>query len=429
MNGILLGWPLLENRPQAGFLRDDRSPTPPSANVPVTDATEAHCLVVAPTGAGKGRGLVIPNLLQWPHSAIVVDIKGEAAQATARYRRSLGQRVVVLDPFRRVSDGSDALNPLDWLSGNADELADNATTLSETLTGHATSTKEPFWDHLANDFVAGLIALASSERDPAKRSLSAVFDMLTHDDPEYALAVRLDVEKDMHPFAYRQIAGYLHHETDKVRPSVRSTAQQHLRIFVNPLVRRVMSQTTFALDELEDGAPVTVYLVLPANRLLSHAPVLRVWLTVLLGCIAERKAQPIGPTLFVADELAQIGALPTILTALTLLRGYGLRVMAIVQSIAQIKALWPAEHQTILDNCGLIAAFGQTRPAMANPVSEMLGDFSAHALMQLRSDQLAIGRPGLPTSVLRRLDYLSDSLFWGRFDPNPLYGRTNPRAR
>ena len=88
MAGIVLGWPLAAARHDMGFGGHEQARPSSAANAdsgsPISDASEAHCLVVAPTGAGKGRGLVIPNLLQWPHSMIVVDVKGEAALATAR---------------------------------------------------------------------------------------------------------------------------------------------------------------------------------------------------------------------------------------------------------------------------------------------------------------------------------------------------------
>ena len=51
----------------------------------IADRSEAHVLVIAPTGAGKGRNFIIPNLLSSTAPAIVLDIKGEAARVTDRY--------------------------------------------------------------------------------------------------------------------------------------------------------------------------------------------------------------------------------------------------------------------------------------------------------------------------------------------------------
>jgi type IV secretion system protein VirD4 len=418
---LLLGWPLGSARRPAGFASE--VPTASALDEPLTDSGESHCLVVAPTGAGKGRSIILPNLLHWPHTAIVVDVKGEAALATARYRRSIGQQVAILDPFQRVGKTCDRLNPLDWLGKSAEHLADNAVTLSEAVTGkEALSEKEPFWDHAANDFTSGLIARAATRLNPQERCMGAVYNLLSGEDPVYQIAVWMDTEKEMHAFARRQLGAFLHHEADKVRTSVMSVALQHMRAFSTPLVQAAVADTTIDLDALRAGKPMTIYLVMPANRLQSHAGLL--WLNVLLGVVAERTSQPECTTLLVLDEMAQIGGVPLILQALTLLRGYGLRVMAVVQSLAQLQSLWKKDYQTVIDNCGVIAAFGQSRPVMANPMADLLGDLSAAAIMQMPPDQLAINRTGQGTVIARKLDYLRDAMFAGRFDANPLYERS-----
>ena len=48
--------------------------------------TERHAITIAGAGSGKGTSVIIPNLLKWPHNALVIDPKGEAAEATAEKR-------------------------------------------------------------------------------------------------------------------------------------------------------------------------------------------------------------------------------------------------------------------------------------------------------------------------------------------------------
>src|SRR5262249_4764876 len=72
---------------------------------------DGQLMIIAPTGVGKGVGVIIPNLLTYAGSMIVVDVKGENFQVTARYRRRIGQSVVVLVPFGLVTDSGDGLNP------------------------------------------------------------------------------------------------------------------------------------------------------------------------------------------------------------------------------------------------------------------------------------------------------------------------------
>jgi type IV secretion system protein VirD4 len=385
------------------------------------DSSEAHTLVVAPTGSGKGRGVIIPNLLHWDGPAIVIDIKGEAYATTARYRRSLGQRVIVLDPFEVTDAKGDCLNPLDWLLEEPEAMPDSAFMLAETITGTERSSRDPFWDAMAESMEAGLFAYAATQVDPEKRNLGRVWEILNSDDAVYSLAVILDTEKNMNTFAHEQITAFLQHEGEKVRSSVRSTMQQHMRIFSSTLVQKAVSRTTFDLNEVRNGAPITIYIVIPPTKLNSHAAVLRLWLSILLGVITERDHRPEKPTLLIVDELAQIGPLPLIFQAITLLRGYGLRGMLFLQSMSQLRSMWPAAHDTIIENCGNLLTFGHTRKSQSRQIAEILGDIAADDLFDLSSRELAINQVGNPTTIARKLDYLTDPFFAGRYDPNPFY--------
>ena len=61
---------------------------------------DLHPFLAAATGTGKGVGFVVPNLLHWQGSAIVLDIKGENYTLTSGYRgRTLGQKVYRFDPL------------------------------------------------------------------------------------------------------------------------------------------------------------------------------------------------------------------------------------------------------------------------------------------------------------------------------------------
>ncbi len=55
--------------------------------------------VFARNGAGKGLGIVVPTLLDYPGSMLVTDVKGENYALTAAWRARKGQRVIKLDPF------------------------------------------------------------------------------------------------------------------------------------------------------------------------------------------------------------------------------------------------------------------------------------------------------------------------------------------
>ncbi len=76
---------------------------------------ERHAITVAGSRSGKGACAIIPNLLRWPQSTLVIDPKGENAAETWQARLDLGNTVRIIDPFRTVNIPDElraAFNPL-----------------------------------------------------------------------------------------------------------------------------------------------------------------------------------------------------------------------------------------------------------------------------------------------------------------------------
>jgi type IV secretion system protein VirD4 len=105
-----------------------------------------HTLVCAPTGAGKGAAFVIPHLLTCPDSCVVIDFKGDLASITAQHRReAFGHEVVILDPYRVVTQSPDSFNPLDFIDKNSPTAVDECRDLAEALVIRTGEEKEPHW--------------------------------------------------------------------------------------------------------------------------------------------------------------------------------------------------------------------------------------------------------------------------------------------
>jgi type IV secretion system protein VirD4 len=134
---------------------------------------EGHILTIAPTGSGKGISAVIPNLLDYPGSVLVLDLKGENYAVTAARRARFGP-VLVLDPFRITGADSAAVNPLDLLDP-ASELCDaDAATLAHLLVLPATEGDTAFWEDEAAALLAGLLLYVAALEPEARRHLGTV---------------------------------------------------------------------------------------------------------------------------------------------------------------------------------------------------------------------------------------------------------------
>lgn len=419
--GLLLGR-RLARQTATGFGAARVAPTT-APGEPVYYAGQGHLLTIAPTGAGKGRGLVIPTLLSSDRPAIVVDPKGEACTVTAAARRAMGHRVVRLDPFGVVSGAdADALNPLDLLELAGADADSDAESLAHVLSeGHRFSS-DPYWTDTANALNGGLLAHVAGLGDVAQRHLVTVRDLLFHEDVDVMLARLLDADQVPSPLARRQLIAYLQIPGDRTRPCVLSTARSSLGFLSSRRVADALQRSTFPLQELIDDRPLTVYLVLPPDKLDSHRPLLRLWVHALLLTVMRRPVLPVRPTLFLIDEAAQLGTLPALRTALTYLRGVGgLQVWTLWQDLSQIERLYPDDWETVLDNCAVLSTFGVGNPLMAARLAPVFGQPPEALLCGAASDELLVYLAGHGFERLRRLDYLADAEFAARYAANPRF--------
>jgi type IV secretion system protein VirD4 len=415
---LFLGWAGTDHAPTLGF-----NPTAArqAARTALTYSGDGHLMTVAPTGAGKGVGLIIPTLLTYPGSVIVTDIKGENYQVTARYRREMGQQVVVLDPFGLVTakDRADKLNPFDLFKVPGSDPESDAEMLAAQLAvGHEFSS-DRYWEDTGRGLVAGLIADVATSSPADKRNLCTLREMLYNDELDYAIAVALDTrKKSMSPLARDEFIAYLAAPSDKTRPCIRTTATTFVKCLGSTAVSRSLERSTFDLTDLLNNRPMTIYLVLPPEKLLSHRGLLRLWVVTLMTVVMRRARLPKQRTLFLLDEAAQLGALDLLPQAVSLLRGYGLQVWTFWQDLSQLIKLYPGNWEAVVNNAAVLQAFGVPGHAARVGWRAVLGEADAQLASELHADEMLVAFTGQPIARHTRANYLRDKAFAGRFDAN-----------
>ena len=122
-------------------------------------AKAVHVAVFSPSGGGKGVSCIIPFLLNCPDSCVVVDFKGENFLRTAKRRRKkFGHQIVVLDPFKVVTQRPDCFNPLDFIEKDSLYVIDECNDLAKALIVRTGEEREPHWNDSAEAWVAGMLA-------------------------------------------------------------------------------------------------------------------------------------------------------------------------------------------------------------------------------------------------------------------------------
>lgn len=414
----ILGWEI-GHRKAIGFhpsLRADDN-----GYDPVTYQGDGHIVTIAPTGSGKFVSVVGPVLSEYPGNAtlICLDPKGECYHVWARRRRELGQRVILIDPFCKVRTDADCLNPLDLFKLPGALLDSDSEMLASCLSQGHEYTTDRYWTDTGLGLVSGILRYLVSLEE-SFHSFDEVRKFMYQDDVDYSMATQLDLKVVPEGLARDEFVAYLQIPTDKTRPCVLSTARTFLKSLGGKEAAALLSKSTFSLIDVCDGKPMAIFIVFPYDKMASHKNLLRLLLQVLFTAIGRRDRIPKHPSLFLLEEAASLGDLPALREAMTLFRGVGVIVHSIWQNVAQIKAAHPTQWETILSNCGILQVFNAYNPLIAETASQLLG-CSARELMTMPQDEQAtfIQRRGLVRS--RRLDYLHDPHFAGKFDPNPLY--------
>lgn len=345
---------------------------------PIVYDGDMHALTVAPTRTGKGASAIIPNLLRSNSSILVIDPKGENARRTTAKRIAMGQKVYVVDPWgisaepdqfgagidRKLLCGFD---PLAFLDPHDPDLVSDAMLLAESLI--VPSSQEPFWTDEAKALVHGFILYVVTEEDEQNdRTLARVRDIMSlpmalPDETNKVgtldeIIIKMSVSDHL---VVRQAAARLAQKAEKEFAGVMSSAQSNTHFLDSPKIRESLSKSSFRFADLKtDPQGVTVYLVLPLDRLQTFHRWLRLVITSALIDLTRTPIQPDKPPVrAILDEFAALGNLKLIETAYGTMAGLGVQLWVLTQDLSQLMKLYGEKSwQTFVSNAGVLQYFG-----------------------------------------------------------------------
>ncbi len=363
--------------------------------------SERHAITVAGSGAGKSVALVIPNLLRWPHNALVVDPKGEALEATFAKRQSMGQKVYALDPFHEANVPAGlrvSFNPLGNITPDGFTAREDIQAVADGLV-KIHDPKHMEWIEGARDVLAGLMAyvVAGGAPDdpipPQHRSLIAVRKLLLM--PDEKLYIHAQHMLDCDACGELAVAAGVTIMTalDSAKGMEKdflSGARRASKWLDSAPIAETVRTSTFDLSELKTGK-ATVYLVIPPRFLETHSSFLRLFVRTALhamGAGGNRKGER---CLFMLDEFFSLGRIDDIPTqALGLGRAYGVQLWPFLQDLGQLVTLYGKEGaESFFANSDAHVFFGNTDPLTLAHVSARLG--------QTRPDEIGLTEPQPPS--------------------------------
>ena len=412
-----------------------------------------HVLLYAPTRTGKGVGVVIPNLLTWPDSLVVLDVKRENWEASAGFRAAHGQTVFLFDPLD--PDGRTArFNPL----GHIDRT-DSVSVLDElqklaVMLFPSPDNADPFWAEAARTGLIGVGAYVA-ETPELPFSLGAIYAELTRGDPRARLpalvAARVDAGRPLSAACARALSDFCS-ASENTFASIKQTITARMNLWLNPRVCAATEVSDFDLRDLR-AKRMSIYLGVTPDNLARVAPLYNLLLQQLVDLNTR---QPPGAgrdrvqVLILLDEFARLGHARVIAHGFSYVAGYGLRLLAVLQSPAQLRAEYgPDLAEEIIANCGVEVAFAPKELKVAQDLSERLGYWTyvsrsnsrpallsggrrsttesdqrralmmPQELIQMPQHQLLVLRAGMPPVRARKLAYWRERAFAARVAPPP----------
>jgi type IV secretion system protein VirD4 len=223
-----------------------------------------------------------------------------------------------MDRWRGVSEPIARFNPLSILDPESDEYVDDLAYLADSII-ISQSSRDPHWDDSARELVAGLIAfVVESPQFRAEASLGLVRALLALPGPELRVAIQDAQRLGPGSIARTKLARF-DADTNEIS-SVMSTARTQTGFLDSEVLARNMEASDFSFEELCRGN-ISVYLVLPPDKLETYARWLRLMVSIAIRAVARGGSQSPLPALFMLDEFGTIGKLNAVAQAYGLMAG------------------------------------------------------------------------------------------------------------
>jgi type IV secretion system protein VirD4 len=354
-----------------------------------------HAAVFSRSGGGKGVSVVLPNLLSYRGSVVCIDPKCENFNISGRARQQMGD-VVRLDPLGLGGPGSASFNPMAFINPTAPDFLDQCRDLANMLVVRQGTENDPYWNNAAEQVLTAMIAfVCACENNPEELNFNTV-RMLISDRDKYLRAA--EVMRQVDNPVVRRLGGQLTWLADKELNSVLSNVHTHTSWADSPAVAACLSGKSWDPRDLKRRV-VSVFLVVPPDRMVTWAPLLRVWVGSFAKMLMRQGADETRKVLFILDEVAQLGRMQALEDAANIGRGYGIRLLFVFQSLKQVEACYGNKAGIILDNLSttMFFALGNALET-AEMLSRRIGDetirFTTPSSTDTSGTGTSTGQPG-----------------------------------
>jgi type IV secretion system protein VirD4 len=391
-SGIFLGRPLAEQRPFGLFSR---------AWVGIKD--DRHMLTVAANRSGKGTAALIPNLLFYPGSALVIDPKGELARITAarrgtgvsRIKNCLQQEVHIIDLLVDPTDPTLSgvpnhlpagfipaqWNPLNEIPPDDSDLVAKVQSIAFALLPPEPNANDQFFINQCRDLLSALIQHVITAEEEENRNLIYVRKLLQQGDVELFEMLTEECEITGEPLPssdpFDALIHYMESNTalggkiqgfarrframpEQTRNTVVSDLYGRTSFLDLAKLEKMLLKSSFKLVDLK-RKPMTIYFCASGTRLGAELkPIAYIFIDMAIRAMEATPSKPRAQVLFAMDEFNALGRHGLVEKAMGLVAGapYHIKLWPVIQAMSQLKDLYPSTWSTFLRNCGAVQYAG-----------------------------------------------------------------------
>ena len=382
-----------------------------------------NVLVCGGSGAGKTRFYCKINAMQCDAetSMVILDPKGEIVRDVGGLLEKKGYEVRVLDLINMHR--SHCYNPFVYLRDDND-VQRLVTNLFKATTPKGSQSQDPFWDTAASMLLLSLIFYLKYEAPPDEQNFPMVMELLRagevrEDDDSYVspldeLFDRLEMVNPEH-IALKYYRDY-HSGSAKTLKSIQITLAARLEKFNLESLAGLTATDELDLPSLGEKR-VALFALIPDNDTSFNflVSILYTQLFQQLFYLADHKYGGSLPVHchFIMDEFANVSLPDDFDKILSVMRSRGVSVSIILQNMAQLKALFEKQWESIVGNCDSFLYLGGNEQSTHKYVSELLGketiDTNTYGKSEGRSGSYSTnyqisGRELLDASEVRMLD-------------------------
>ena len=340
-----------------------------------------NTLVCGGSGAGKTRFYCKPNLMQCNSSFVILDPKGEIVRDVGKLLEVKGYEIKVLDLISM--EKSHCYNPFVYLQ-NDNDIQRLVTNLFKSTTPKGSQSNDPFWDTAASMLLLALVFYLHYEAPEDEQNFAMVMEMLRagviedEEEPRPSpldnLFSELEYENPDH-IALKYYHSY-HSGSAKTLKSIQITLAARLEKFNLESLASLTSTDELELETLGEKK-TALFALIPDNDTSFNflVSILYTQLFQQLFYSADHihgGSLPI-PVHFLMDEFANVSLPDDFDKILSVMRSRSVSVSIILQNLAQLKALFEKQWESIVGNCDEFLYLGGNEQSTHKYVSELLG--------------------------------------------------------